>query len=143
MTKKSIIMQPLLASNGSRTTVVFETDPYTVAQGVIRNIQKYCVLLLTNKGTDTLHPYFGTQFATIPLRNISTLTEMRLFISDQIKDATNQFFAMQNADTTLVEDDILIGVSVVSIDISNISKISVTLKFVPKTSNAITLSLSV
>ena len=143
MTKKSIMMHPLLLTTGILQRVSFETDPYTIAAGVLRNIQKYCVILLTNAGTDKLHPRFGTELACLPLMNIHSYAEIRLFISDQIKAASEQFFTIQNTDRGLSAEDILISVELVSINITDTNKISIVLKFNPKTAEAITLSLRI
>ena len=143
MTKKSIMLHPMLITSGVLQRVSFETDPYSIAAGVLRNIQKYCVILLTHVGTDRLHPKFGTDLASLPLMNIHSYAEIRLFISDQIKSASEQFFTMQGTDKTLAADDLLVSVELVSINITDTNKISITLKFNPKTSEAITLSLRV
>ena len=143
MTKKSIIMNPMILSSGLIERVIFETDPYGIAMGVIRNIQKYCVILLTNKGTDRLHPLFGTRLSELPMMNISSNSDIRLFINDQVRSATSQFFSLQKEDNTLVPDDVLVSVELVSINISSTNKISIVLKFTPQTDDAVTLSIKV
>ena len=143
MTKKSIIMNPMILSSGLIERVIFETDSYGIAMGVIRNIQKYCVILLTNKGTDRLHPLFGTRLSELPMMNISSNSDIRLFINDQVRSATSQFFSLQKEDNTLVPDDVLVSVELVSINISSTNKISIVLKFTPQTDDAVTLSIKV
>ena len=136
-------MHPMLVTSGLLQRVTFETDPYSTAEGVLRNVQKYCVILLTHVGTDKLHPKFGTDLASLPLMNIHSYAEIRLFINDQIKSASEQFFSIQNMDKTLSSIDVLTSVELVSINITDTNKISITLKFIPKMAEAITLSIRV
>lgn len=141
--KQSLRMEPKINAIGLRTKVTFETDPYSIATGALRNMQKYCAILLTTKGTDKLRPNFGTNLVDLQGMNIQTTSETRLFITDQINSANSQFFAIQNADRTLLEDDIMLNVTLIDISISSTNKIIISLLFTPKTTKAITMSLNV
>lgn len=143
MTKQSILMVPLFKTQGTATKISFVVDPYTIAEGAVRNIQKYCVILLTLPGSDTLRPTMGTYFANIPRMNIRTKDAMRLFIHDQVEAATRQFFSIQSDMSGLVDDDKLSGVEIADISFSTDNKITVILKFNTLTSEAVLLSLKV
>jgi hypothetical protein len=141
--KTGVLMQPLLNYRLGTVRITYQTDPYLKAVGPIRSMQKYTVIALTTKGTDTLRPWFGTHLAQLPLMNMYNTAEVELFIRDEVKEATKQFFIIQNDDTNLKSEDIIDSIELKSISINNRNNIAIEIMFYPLKGDSISLSLEV
>lgn len=141
--KKSVLMQPKLSYRRGTVRVTYETNPYGIAAGPLRSMQKYAVIALTTKGTDGIRPWFGTKLAELPLMNMYNTKEVELFIRDQVKDATRQFFLLQSQDHNLGEEDIINSIELKNIEISERGNILIEIMFYPLQGSSIELSLEV
>lgn len=141
--KKSVLMQPLLSYKRGTVRVIYETNPYGVAEGPLRSMQKYSVIALTTQGSDKLRPWFGTKLSEVPLMNVYNTKELELFIRDQVKEATRQFFLLQNGDTTLSSEDVIDSIELKGVSIKNTNNILIEIRFYPLKGDSITLSLEV
>ncbi len=88
------------ANGFPRGYVSFEMgdDPRRVT-GVQKVVQTFLRVLLTSKGSDPIHPAFGTAFPEyFAFSNIGTdEEEMRMLVSDSIQDAEQQTKAILNS----------------------------------------------
>lgn len=139
--KKGVLMQPKLSYRRGAVRVTYETNPYGIAEGPIRSMQKYAVIALTTKGSDSIRPWFGTRLSELPLMNMYNTTEVELFIKDEVKEATRQYFLLQNAEPNLTPDDIIDSIELQGISINNRNNIVIVIRFYPLTGTAIALSL--
>jgi hypothetical protein len=140
--KRGVLMQPRLDASGNIVLVKYDTNPYQYAVGVIRSIQKFSVVLLTTKGTDPIRPWFGTLFSSLLKMNITNKTDLDVFVNDQVDDAKNQFFTLQNEDTTLIEVDRISNIKLVSVELSETGAISVTIRFYASSGDSVTISVA-
>jgi hypothetical protein len=69
--------------------------------------------------------------------------EVELFIRDEVKEATKQFFIIQNEDTNLKSEDIIDSIELKSISINNRNNIAIEIMFYPLKGDSISLSLEV
>ena len=137
-------MEPLMSYKRGKTRVTFETNPFLKAVGPIRSIQKYAVIALTTKGSDSLLPWFGTQLSQLPLMNMYNKTELTLFIKDEVASATKQFFTLQQNDAdTLAQADVIDSIELISINISDAGNVSIEIMFYPLVGESIKYSLEV
>ncbi|MDD2230753.1 MAG: hypothetical protein PHY48_15310 [Candidatus Cloacimonetes bacterium] len=140
--KKGILMQPRLSTRKGAMRVTYDTNPYVYAKGPIRCMQRYAVIALTTKGSDALKPSFGTRLVELPLMNMYNEVEMQLFIKDQVKDASKQFFLLQDSELNSAVD-VVTSIELESVYISEQNTIVIKIRFYPLTSDAVTLSLEV
>jgi hypothetical protein len=145
--KVGILIQPKLKRDyGPKgpVRVYYNTDPYQLAYGAIRAFQRFVAIALTSVGTDSLRPWLGTALPQLPKYNIHVLEEMKLFVRDELQKAIQQFFMLQSQEIeTYADEDIINSIDIVSIDINELNRISATIRFTPKNSQAILLSLEV
>lgn len=145
--KIGILIQPKLNKKHGTlgpVSVTYTTDPYNLAQGVIRSFQRFAAIALTTAGTDSIRPWLGTALPQLPKYNIHSAEEMRLFVRDEVRKAISQFFILQAQEiSTYADIDIITAIDIVSVDIVNVNRISIKLQFTPKTLRAIVMSLEV
>lgn len=142
-----LLINPLLREN-SIQQVKYTLDPYTVASGPIRGIQKFTVILMTTQGTDKIRPWFGTRMPEVTLMNAVNKDGIKLFVKEQLESAIQQFFDIQKEESNYHSDsqdvyDIILTIEVVSIDITEDYRIDAKVKFTPATRDSILLSLEI
>ena len=141
--KSGVLMEPRFKKEGGITRVIYETNPYDKATGLLRIVQKFSVVLLTTKGSDTVRPWFGTLFSLLPQMNIGKKSDLDVFVRDQVNDARAQFDILQNEDrSTLSADDYLNNVEILGIEVVNTNNVVVSLRFTSATEQALEYSLS-
>jgi hypothetical protein len=124
--------------------VKYFTDTRKIAEGVLRSMQKYAAIALTNVGTDKLRPWLGTSLPKVALMNIHDPEEIKLFVRDQLREAGNQLFILQNEDSaTLLQEDLIDGIEVVSVTIDTDRRIIGVVRFYPVVGTAIEMSVEV
>lgn len=141
--KKSVLMQPLLTYKRGATRVIYETNPYKIAAGPLRSMQKYAVIALTAKGSDSLRTWFGTNLSDLPLMNMYDTKAIELFIRDEVREATRQFFLLQNQESNLAKEDIIESIELHSISINGVNNVQIEIMFYPLVGSSVTLSLEV
>lgn len=140
--KSGVLIEPRFKENRALCQVTFETNPYDIAQGLVRNIQKFMVIMLTTKGTDVIRPWFGTYFSSLPRTNIGSPADIKLFVKDQVADAQAQFIKLQGTDAkTLDAVDTVTNITISDIVITSTNKVAVYLLFTGGSQEAITVSL--
>lgn len=139
--KKGVLIQQRYNAKGVVTKVKYTINPYDSAQGLLRVVQRYAVILLTTKGTDPIRPWFGTNFNAILQSNISSTRQTELYVRDCVSDAQTQILDFQNSEVGLNEDDKLQSVQLTNFTIDEDSHLIVTLKFTGYSKEAITVSL--
>lgn len=142
--KKGVLMQPLLQYNKGRVSVAYETDPYGVAQGPIRAMQRYIVIVMSTLGTDALRPWFGTNLNALPSMNISSVAEIQLYVKDEIKSATAQFFRLQEEEASSTYPiDVIQSIELLNVEVSDTNNVRLDVMFYPLQSDSIKLSIEV
>lgn len=142
--KRSVLIQPKLSIFHNIQRVTYNTDTRRIAEGVLRSMQKYAAIALTNVGTDKLRPWLGTMLPKVALMNIHDPDEIKLFVRDQLKEAGNQLFILQDDDSdTLMEADLIDGLEVVRVEIDTDRRIIGVVRFYPLVGEAIEMSVSV
>ena len=140
---KSVLMQPRLNAKVGAVRINYQINPYDFAAGPLRAMQKYAVIALTTKGTDTIRTWFGTNLASLPLMNMYNIKEVELFIRDQIKEATKQFFLLQKEESSTDRRDIIDSIELKGITIDSKNNIIIEVMFYPLDREAVILSLQV
>lgn len=122
------IMNSFSKNNVIRTS--FGTDGSGVSEGLHSCIQRFIVILMTYKGTDSIRPWFGTYFPGIPKMNVINMSALELFVKEQVNEAREQFYRLENEDTSkLTDDDRLKSVEVVDMYINAQYRVVVKLHF--------------
>lgn len=141
-----LIVNPRLESNVGKTEVLYSLDPYDKAEGPVRAMQKFTVILMTTVGTDPLRPWFGTYLSRLCKMNIVDRTETQLFVRDQVSDAIRQFFSLQSAEggqNKQGADDVISSIELVSLNINDANQISLEIKFVSAKYSSIIYSMKI
>lgn len=142
--KRSVLIQPKLSIRRNVQRVLYQTNTKGIAEGVLRSMQRYAAIALTTKGTDKIRPWLGTALPQVALMNIHDPEEMKLFVRDELRTAGNQLFLLQDEDVdTLMDSDIIEGLEVVSVEIDEDRRVVGTVRFYPKDSEAIEMSVTV
>ena len=141
--KSGVLIEPRFKENSALCQVSFETNPYDIAQGLIRNIQKFVIIMLTTKGTDLVRPWFGTYFSSLPRSNIGSVADIQLFVKDQVSDAQTQFFKLQSNDSSTLDlTDTVTNITLTDIVITDKNKIAVYLYFTGGNQESLSVSLT-
>ena len=141
-----LILTSRLESNVGRVLVSYELDPYDRAEGPIRAMQKFVVILMTTVGTDPLRPWFGTQMPQLCRMNIVDRAETRIFVQDQVSEAIRQFFKLQSGEysqNVQTADDIITAIELTDLTIDTGNYISLTLRFTPAKYSSIVYSMKI
>lgn len=114
--------------------VSYTLNPYDKAQGPIRAMQKFAVILMTTKGTDPLRPWFGTYLTKLYRMNVQLNGETLTFVRDQISSAIKQFFQLQAKESVQNKEaqetyDLVDSITVTDISLDAENHINVTLLF--------------
>ena len=136
--QRGIQMDPWFDVSGLPSRVLFQTNYYSEAVGVLPPIQRFATILLSTLGSDPVRPWLGTKFNQLPRMNIVNKTELHSFVSGEVDKAKVQFFTLQDEETdVLTQDDIISTIDLVSVDILEGSRIVVNILFKPLTTEAI------
>lgn len=141
---KGLILTTRLEQNVGKQLVTSTLDPYTTAEGPIRAMQKFMVILLTTVGTDSLRPWFGTYMPQMLHMNIVNRTETQLFVRDQISEAIRQFFKLQSDEAVQNNqeaNDLITSIELVDLSINTSNQINASIKFTPAKQSSIIYSL--
>jgi len=135
-----------LKEAGRKDVVRATWDPNYNARGVLRVLQRMYCILLTDKGSDPLHPYFGTHIRRMLGSFSQDIPENLLAVQDEVRDAIRQYFVIQDqmkAQNT--EDDIVEFMEVESAEYKNSdkSRINIVIKIVPRTQEAVRVAFAV
>lgn len=141
---KGLILTSRLERNVGKQLVTFTLDPYTTAEGPIRAMQKFVVILLTTVGSDSMRPWFGTYMPQMLHMNIVDRTETQLFVRDQVSEAIRQFFKLQSEEAVQNEqeaNDLITSIELIDLSISTSNQINLSIKFTPAKQASIVYSL--
>lgn len=129
-----LIINPRLEKNVGPVEVLYTLDPYDKAEGPVRAMQKFTVILMTTVGTDSFRPWFGTYISRLCRMNIINKTETQLFVRDQVSEAIRQFFKLQSeeyAQNTQTADDLITSIELLELTINDQNQIFLKIKFTP------------
>lgn len=141
--QRGIQMDPWFDATGIPTKVLFETNYYTEATGVLPPIQRFASILLSTLGSDPVRPWLGTDFNKLPRMNIVSEEDLNDFVSAEVDKAKVQFFALQTEEAaTMSNDDVISSISLNGVSILEGSRVVVNILFVPLTSEAINVALT-
>lgn len=141
---KGLLINPQLEKNVGKQLVTCTLNPYATAEGPIRAMQKFLVILLTTVGSDSMRPWFGTYMPQILHMNIVNRTETQLFIQEQVSEAIRQFFKLQSSEATQNNQeaiDLISSIELTDLTITNSNQISLNIKFTPVKQESIIYSL--
>ena len=141
---KGLLINPQLEKNVGKQLVTCTLNPYTTAEGPIRAMQKFLVILLTTVGSDSMRPWFGTYMPQMLHMNIVNRTETQLFIREQVSEAIRQFFKLQSGEATQNNQeaiDLISSIELKDLTINNSNQIFLNIKFTPVKQESITYSL--
>ena len=141
---KGLLINPQLEKNVGKQLVTCTLNPYTTAEGPIRAMQKFLVILLTTVGSDSMRPWFGTYMPQMLLMNIVKRTETQLFIREQVSEAIRQFFKLQSGEATQNNQeaiDLISSIELTDLTINNSNQIFLNIKFTPVKQESIIYSL--
>lgn len=116
----SLIMNPRLEPNIGPVRLTYTLDPYDKAEGPLRAMQKFAVILLTTVGSDPIRPWLGTYISRLSRMNIVDRTETKIFIRDQVSEAIRQFFKLQSEESQQnrqTADDVITSIELVELDL--------------------------
>lgn len=128
----SLILNPRLEKNVGPMRLQYTLDPYDKADGPLRAMQKFSVILLTTVGSDPIRPWFGTYISRLCRMNIVDRTETRIFVKDQISEAIRQFFKLQSEETKQNDqtvDDIITSIELVDLNLDDANQVYARIKF--------------
>lgn len=140
----SLMINPRLST--TKKEVKYTIDPYDKAQGPVRAMQKFTVILLTTQGTDELHPWFGTELPSITRMNMANKEEIKLFVKDQVSSAISQFFRLQAGEAkqnTQTVFDVITDIELVGIRVSQFNRLAIDIRFTPAKRESVIYSLEV
>lgn len=141
---KGLLINPQLEKNVGKQLVTCTLNPYTTAEGPIRAMQKFLVILLTTVGSDSMRPWFGTYMPQMLHMNIVNRTETQLFIREQVSEAIRQFFKLQSREATQNNQeaiDLISSIELTDLTINNSNQIFLNIKFTPVKQESIIYSL--
>ena len=141
---KGLLINPQLEKNVGKQLVTCTLNPYTTAEGPIRAMQKFLVILLTTVGSDSMRPWFGTYMPQMLHMNIVNRTETQLFIREQVSEAIRQFFKLQSGEATQNNQeaiDLISSIELKYLTINNSNQIFLNIKFTPVKQESIIYSL--
>lgn len=141
---KGLLINPQLEKNVGKQLVTCTLNPYTTAEGPIRAMQKFLVILLTTVGSDSMRPWFGTYMPQMLHMNIVNRTETQLFIREQVSEAIRQFFKLQSGEATQNNQeaiDLISSIELTDLTINNSNQIFLNIKFTPAKQESIIYSL--
>lgn len=141
---KGLLINPQLEKNVGKQLVTCTLNPYTTAEGPIRAMQKFLVILLTTVGSDSMRPWFGTYMPQMLHMNIVNRTETQLFIREQVSEAIRQFFKLQSGEATQNTQeaiDLISSIELTDLTINNSNQIFLNIKFTPAKQESIIYSL--
>lgn len=141
---KGLLINPQLEKNVGKQLVTCTLNPYTTAEGPIRAMQKFLVILLTTVGSDSMRPWFGTYMPQMLHMNIVNRTETQLFIREQVSEAIRQFFKLQSGEATQNNQeaiDLISSIELTDLTINNSNQIFLNIKFTPVKQESIIYSL--
>lgn len=141
---KGLLINPQLEKNVGKQLVTCTLNPYTTAEGPIRAMQKFLVILLTTVGSDSMRPWFGTYMPQMLHMNIVNRTETQLFIREQVSEAIRQFFKLQSSEATQNNQeaiDLISSIELKDLTINNSNQIFLNIKFTPVKQESIIYSL--
>lgn len=141
---KGLLINPQLEKNVGKQLVTCTLNPYTTAEGPIRAMQKFLVILLTTVGSDSMRPWFGTYMPQVLHMNIVNRTETQLFIRGQVSEAIRQFFKLQSGEATQNNQeaiDLISSIELKDLTINNSNQIFLNIKFTPVKQESIVYSL--
>lgn len=141
---KGLLINPQLEKNVGKQLVTCTLNPYTTAEGPIRAMQKFLVILLTTVGSDSMRPWFGTYMPQMLHMNIVNRTETQLFIREQVSEAIRQFFKLQSGEATQNNQeaiDLISSIELTNLTINNSNQIFLNIKFTPVKQESIIYSL--
>ena len=141
---KGLLINPQLEKNAGKQLVTCTLNPYTTAEGPIRAMQKFLVILLTTVGSDSMRPWFGTYMPQMLHMNIVNRTETQLFIREQVSEAIRQFFKLQSSEATQNNQeaiDLISSIELKDLTINNSNQIFLNIKFTPVKQESIIYSL--
>lgn len=141
---KGLLINPQLEKNVGKQLVTCTLNPYTTAEGPIRAMQKFLVILLTTVGSDSMRPWFGTYMPQMLHMNIVNRTETQLFIREQVSEAIRQFFKLQSGEATQNNQeaiDLISSIELKNLTINNSNQIFLNIKFTPVKQESIIYSL--
>lgn len=128
----SLIMNPRLEPNVGPEKLNYTLDPYDKAEGPLRAMQKFAVILLTTVGSDPIRPWFGTYISRLCRMNVVDRTETKIFVRDQVSEAIRQFFKLQSEEATQnrqTADDVITSIELVDLDLSADNNVFLRIKF--------------
>lgn len=128
----SLIINPRLEQNIGPVRLEYTLDPYDKAEGPLRAMQKFTVILLTTVGSDPIRPWFGTYISRLCRMNVVDRSETKIFVRDQISEAIRQFFKLQSEEAqqnTQTADDVITSIELVELDLNSANQISLRIKF--------------
>ena len=143
---KGLLINPQLEKNIGKQLVTCTLNPYTMAEGPIRAMQKFLVILLTTVGSDSMRPWFGTYMPQMLHMNIVNRTETQLFIREQVSEAIRQFFKLQSGEATQNNQeaiDLISSIELTDLTINNSNQIFLNIKFTPVKQESIIYSLKI
>lgn len=141
---KGLLINPQLEKNVGKQLVTCTLNPYVTAEGPIRAMQKFLVILLTTVGSDSMRPWFGTYMPQMLHMNIVNHTETQLFVREQVSEAIRQFFKLQSNESTQNNQeaiDLISSIELTDLTISNSNQIFLNIKFTPAKQESIIYSL--
>ena len=141
-----LLINPQLISNVGPKQLKYTLEPYKEAQGPLRAIQKFAVILMTMQGSDSLRPWFGTKISRLSRMNIVDRVETELFIRDQVTEGIRQFFKLQAEESRQNDqtaDDLITSIELLSIKIDSGHNITVQIKLTPAKYSAVIYSIPV
>lgn len=141
---KGLLINPQLEKNVGKQIVTCTLNPYTTAEGPVRAMQKFLVILLTTVGSDSMRPWFGTYMPQMLHMNIVNRTETQLFIREQVSEAIRQFFKLQSGEATQNNQeaiDLISSIELTDLTINNSNQIFLNIKFTPVKQESIIYSL--
>jgi len=130
----------------TKKEINYTLDSYSVTKGPLRSMQKFVVILQTERGSDPIRPWFGTKIANINLMNIVNKTELELFLRSECSSAISQFFKLQEEESTQSAQtgyDIIEGLELLKVKIDESNTISLVFKFKPLKYESILFSINV
>ena len=117
-----------------------------MAEGPLRAVQKFSVILMTTQGSDTLRPWFGTKLSRLSRMNIVDRVETELFIRDQVTEGIRQFFKLQAEESTQnaqTANDLITSIELMEVAINDANQIYVVIKLTPAKYSSIVYSIPV
>lgn len=140
---KTVLMQPKLVNKRGAVRITYSTDPYLIATGALRSMQRFAAIALTTRGTDTIRPWFGTILPQFPLMTMGDRVTILAEARAELQDAISQFFIIQDSMVDQLADaDLIDTIDIVDVRIQNYNSLYMEVRFYPRNSAAITLSIA-